>query len=185
MKGIVIFVLAAGLATTASAQSPSPQPQRPQQPQQQSPQAQTNGTAANVATMKEIEQAFGFVPQFFRAIPSQMLETFWSGMQFQSSAQTALNPKTKELIGIAVAAQIPCEYCVHFHREAARAHGATEAEIKEAVGMAAMTRMGSTFLNGLDVDMAQFRKDVERGVRHMKQQAQRNPTPAPRSRSKP
>ena len=75
---------------------------------------------------------------------------------------TALDGKTKELIGLAVAAQIPCEYCIYFPTEFARVNGATEQEIEEAVGMAAMTRTGSTLLHGLQVDPAQFKKVVAR-----------------------
>ena len=77
---------------------------------------------------------------------------------------TKLDGKTKELIGLAVAAQIPCEYCVYFHTEAARLNGASDDEIKEAVGMAGVTRMGSTILNGTQTDKAQFKKDIQRIV---------------------
>ena len=40
---------------------------------------------------------------------------------------TKLNAKTRELIALGVAAQIPCAYCVHVHNKNARAEGATEA----------------------------------------------------------
>ena len=40
--------------------------------------------------------------------------------------------KTKQLIGLAVAAQIPCAYCVYAHTKFAKAAGATDAQIKEA-----------------------------------------------------
>ena len=52
-------------------------------------------------------------------------------------------------------------------------NGATDEEIKEAVGMAAMTRSGSTLLNGLMIDKPQFRRDLDRIVRHGKQQARK------------
>jgi AhpD family alkylhydroperoxidase len=75
---------------------------------------------------------------------------------------TALDGKTKQLIGLAVASQIPCEYCVMYHTEAARAEGATVAQIQEAVGMAAVTRQSSALLYGLQTDKVQFKKDLER-----------------------
>jgi hypothetical protein len=49
--------------------------------------------------------------------------------------------------------------------------GASEAEIAEAIGMAALTRHWSTFLNGTLADEAAFRKDVDHLVRSAKQQA--------------
>jgi AhpD family alkylhydroperoxidase len=79
----------------------------------------------------------------------------------QMNPASALDGKTKELLGLAVAAQIPCEYCIYFHTAAARANGATEAEIREAVAMAAIVRHWSTFLNGMQIDAATFRREVD------------------------
>ena len=42
----------------------------------------------------------------------------------------ALDTKTKELIGLAVAAQIPCQYCIFAHTLGAKHAGATGAQIK-------------------------------------------------------
>jgi len=115
------------------------------------------------ATLKEIEQMTGFVPGFVRQIPASLLPSWWqSTKDVEMNPQTALDPKTNELIGRAVAAQIPCEYCIIFHTEAARGMGATDEQIREAVGISALTRETSTLLNGLQIDKAQFRKDVDR-----------------------
>jgi AhpD family alkylhydroperoxidase len=114
-------------------------------------------------TLKEIEQMTGFVPGFARVIPSALLPSWWqTAKDFEMNPQTALDAKTKELIGLAVAAQIPCEFCVIYHTEAAHAAGASDEQIREAVGMAAITRESSTLLNGLQIDKAQFRKDIDR-----------------------
>ena len=72
-----------------------------------------------------------------------------------------LDEKTKELIGLGVAAQIPCGYCVYYHTEAARHAGATDAQIKEAIAAAALTRKWSTVLNGNNYDMGNFKKQVD------------------------
>ncbi len=114
------------------------------------------------ATLKDIEATLGFVPQFFRSIADAQLPAFWQQMKEFQIGDTALDSKTKELIGLAVAAQIPCEYCIYFHTEMARHHGANQQQIREAVGMAAMTRLASTVLNGAQVDAPQFRKDTQR-----------------------
>jgi AhpD family alkylhydroperoxidase len=134
--------------------------------QQQAPSSNNGAPPSRAATLKDIEKTFGFVPQFFQKVPAAMLPAFWDSMKsFQMSTATKLDPKTKELIGLAVASQIPCDYCIQFHTEAARKNGANDQEIEEAVGMAAMTRMGSTMLNGLQVDPAQFRRDLDRIMR--------------------
>ncbi|MBV9218182.1 MAG: carboxymuconolactone decarboxylase family protein [Methylobacteriaceae bacterium] len=80
---------------------------------------------------------------------------------FQLNPNTRLSGKTKELIGLAVAAQIPCQYCIYFHTVAAKANGATDEEIKEAVAMAAVTRHWSTVLNGMQIDLGAFKRDTD------------------------
>jgi AhpD family alkylhydroperoxidase len=72
----------------------------------------------------------------------------------------ALDQKTKELIGLGVAAQIPCDYCVTYHATAAKSLGATEAEIREALAAAALVRKWSTLLNGSQYDEERWRSEV-------------------------
>lgn len=116
--------------------------------------------------IKDIEKTFGFVPAFVKDLPQIMLGTWWEGTKaLELNPATALDGKTKELIGLAVAASIPCEYCVVFHTEAAKLNKATDEEIQEAIGMAGLTRTGSIYLNGRQVDKVQFKKDLERIVR--------------------
>lgn len=115
------------------------------------------------ATYAEIEQTLGFVPDFMTAFPESAAPGIWITMKsLQMNPNTALDGKTKELIGLAVAAQIPCAYCVYGHLRFAKANGASEQEIREAVGMAALTRLGSTLMQGTEVDMPQFKADIER-----------------------
>ena len=78
----------------------------------------------------------------------------------QLNPNTALPGRTKELIGLAVAAQVPCRYCIVAHTEFAKLNGASAAEIGEAVAMAAITRHWSTFLNGIQTDEAKFRAEI-------------------------
>jgi AhpD family alkylhydroperoxidase len=111
----------------------------------------------------ELESQLGFVPQFIRAFPEELLPGFWQELTtLEMNPNTALDNKTKELIGLAVASQIPCQYCVYFHTRAAKAAGATDAQVGEAIGMGSLTRAGSTVLQGTQTDFAQFKKDVDR-----------------------
>ncbi|MES0216089.1 carboxymuconolactone decarboxylase family protein [Mesorhizobium sp. C280B] len=59
------------------------------------------------------------------------------------------------------ASQIPCQYCIYFHTQAAKLNGASDEEIKEAVAMAAIVRHWSTMLNGSQVDLATFKKQSD------------------------
>lgn len=69
------------------------------------------------------------------------------------------------MLGLAVAAQIPCSYCVYFHTAAAKLNGATDEEIREAVAMSAIVRHWSTVLNGMQVDLAGFKRETDTVLR--------------------
>lgn len=117
------------------------------------------------ATYADIEQTLGFVPAFFRDMPDHGVAGLWTSIKtLEMNPDTALDGKTKELIGLAVAAQIPCDYCIYSHTQFAKANGASDQEIREAIGMAALTRMGSTLLNGTETDPSRFEKDIDRLV---------------------
>jgi AhpD family alkylhydroperoxidase len=121
------------------------------------------------AAYKDIQETLGQVPTFFHAMPDSAIEGAWAEMKnVQMNPNTALPGKYKELIGLAVSAQIPCKYCIYFHTEAAKTNGATEQEIKEAVAIAANSRQWSTLWNGMQVDEAQFRADTSKMVDHVK-----------------
>lgn len=124
---------------------------------------------AGDAARADIQATFGFVPAFLKAVPDVALPGAWAEMKsLQMNPATALSGKDKELIGIAVSAQIPCTYCIHAHTEFAKLNGATEEEIKEAVVMGGLTRHWSTFVNGIQVDMAKFREEIQQALAHAK-----------------
>ena len=119
---------------------------------------------ATEAIYKDIEKTFGGVPTFVKAIPKAALAGIWrQEKDLELSDKTALSPKTKALISLAVASQIPCTYCIWADTNTARQLGATDEEIGEAVAMAGLTRNMSTMLNGLQVDFGQFKTEMGGG----------------------
>jgi AhpD family alkylhydroperoxidase len=82
--------------------------------------------------------------------------------------ETSIAGKYKQLIGLAVASQTPSAECVAFYTVTARLMGASEQEVKEAVAMAALTRKWSTWLNGMQVDEAQFRKETDGMLKYIR-----------------
>jgi AhpD family alkylhydroperoxidase len=117
---------------------------------------------------KDVERTFGFVPGFLRMFPDADFAAAWREYKGIFLSETALPPKVRDLIGLGVAAQIPCRYCIVAHTEAAKLEGATDAEIRDAVASAAMTRHWSTFLNGAMVDEATFRKETDQIVKYLR-----------------
>jgi len=122
--------------------------------------AMAEENASAESTYREIEAAFGFVPGFMKAYPKHGIAGAWAMTRdVELSEKTALSPKVKSLINIAVAAQIPCRYCVFADTQTAKSLGASDEEIAEAVAQAALTRHWSTVLHGMQIDFEEFRKE--------------------------
>jgi AhpD family alkylhydroperoxidase len=134
--------------------------------------------ASAQATYQDIERTLGLVPSFFKAFPEAGIAGAWAEFKaIQLSPKTRLDGKTKELIGLALASQIPCHYCVYFHTAAAKLNGATDEDIREAVAMAAIVRHWSTVLNGMQVDLGAFKQETDTVLRIA---AERAKAPGPR-----
>ena len=102
-------------------------------------------------------------PKFLtETYPEHALQAALQARGVLEGEQAALDAKTRELIALGVAAQIPCSYCVYAHTSKARAKGATEAEIREAVATAATTRQWSTVLNGMQYDLDEFKAEYDK-----------------------
>ncbi len=83
----------------------------------------------------------------------------WGAVQGEGAA---IDAKTRELIALAVSAQIPCEYCVHAHSTRLKTKlGATDAELKEAVAIAGYIRLFSTVFNGNNYDIDKFKTEFD------------------------
>ncbi len=101
-------------------------------------------------------------PPFMQeTFPEAAVDGAWQEFQALNDPDGALDPKTKELIALAVSAQIPCDYCVYYHTKAAEAHGADDAELKEALAHAASVRKWSTVLNGSQYDREAWTQQVD------------------------
>ena len=133
-------------------------------------------TAQQTRTRKEIEneirEEMGLVPTFFDEIPDELMEREWSLFRHFELDETHIPNKYKELIGIAVHAETKCRYCTLFHTEAARLFGATDEEIQEAVHYAKHTVGWSAYLNGIQQDFEEFRREMGRVADHLSSRAE-------------
>jgi AhpD family alkylhydroperoxidase len=162
---------AAAKPHTPAAQAPAPAAQAPNAA------AQAPNAAAQAAR-SDIKGMFGFVPGFLNTLPDAALPGAWEEMKtVQMNPATALPGKIKELIGLGVAAQVPCKYCTYAHTEFAKLNGASNAEIGEAVVIAALTRHWSTFLQGTQTDLAKWKSEVASWVAHAKKAGATPPKP--------
>ncbi len=96
-------------------------------------------------------------------------ESAWKDLKAtEFNPNTAIPSKYKNLIGLAVAAQIPSAYLVYYSTQAAILNGATKEELTETAAMAGNIRAWSTVLNGQMVDESKFHGEVGQIMKHLK-----------------
>ena len=92
------------------------------------------------------------VNNFWRALAHnpELLRATWERLKAVMAPRAGgLDPLTKEFVYIAVSVANGCDYCIHSHTAAARAKGASEAQIADlraVIAMAAATNALATAL---------------------------------------
>jgi len=118
--------------------------------------------ACSILMFAAINAYAGEPPTFFQdTYPEYALKSALQARAILEGEGAELDAKTRQLIALGVAVQIPCAYCVYAHTKKARAAGATEGEIREAVATAATVRQWSTVLNGMAYDFEAFTEEVD------------------------
>jgi len=72
----------------------------------------------------------------------------FSGLARAATAAGALDPKTKELIALAIGIAMRCDGCVGFHTEAAIRLGATRDDVLDTIGVAIYMGGGPSYVFG-------------------------------------
>lgn len=125
------------------------------------------------ATLKDIKDTFGLVPKFYALYPEDGVTGAWQEMKtLQLNPKTALSGLDKELIGLAVAAQIPCQYCAYFHTQAAKLNGGNDQQTREAIAISAVARYWGTYFDGMQIDKKEFMDETDKIVEVLKKRMQ-------------
>ncbi len=90
----------------------------------------------------------------------RMLKHTWESLK-AIMGPGALDPLTKELVYVAVSITNNCEYCMASHTAAARAKGATEAQINELYAVVALANMTNRLANAYKVPVDEAFKDKD------------------------
>ena len=108
------------------------------------------GDAKAKAIQENLKKNFGRLPEVFQAMGrnGDFLE---AALKVSEAAGRGLDPKTKELIIIAVSAVNGCTYCLDAHRSAALMAGVTDDEIVAAVEVAAAISLFNNFNKAIDL----------------------------------
>lgn len=112
-------------------------------------------------TVKEIENTFGSVPEFFRNTPQEVLTQMWPLMKKYGLGESIIPQKYREMMALAAASAMKCPYCQTFHKESAKMYGASEAELNELAAIVAHTSFWSAILHTQNYDMNRFMKEFQ------------------------
>lgn len=118
----------------------------------------------------DLEATYGMVPPPLDTIPEDDAVQEWPTFKKYTVGESEIPPKYRELIGLAVAANIKCPYCAHFHRAAAQLHGASDAELEEAYSLASFTARYSSMLHAQEYDLDTFKEKVHQIGEHLQAQ---------------
>jgi AhpD family alkylhydroperoxidase len=101
----------------------------------------------------------------WRALDERMPEVMRGWREFYRATMDPrhLDPKTKELIMIAVVHATGCPWCIDSHVTKARRLGATREEIAEAVATAALVLSGSTLMHHVVAEDTQANIEEQEG----------------------
>lgn len=112
-------------------------------------------------TLKDIEKSLGIVPGFMKALPEEVLVQEWPLFKKYTLGETKIPAKYRELMGLAVAANIKCPYCQLFHKGVAQMNGASKEELAEIAFLASYTARWSAIIHAQNYDYDTFAKETE------------------------
>jgi AhpD family alkylhydroperoxidase len=98
-------------------------------------------------TVKEIEQTFGILPEFFKNTPKDILPQMWPLFKKYQIGESAIPQKYREMMMLAAAAATKCPYCQTYHKEIAKMYGATVEELNELAVIIGQTSFWSNVLH--------------------------------------
>jgi AhpD family alkylhydroperoxidase len=118
-------------------------------------------------TLKDIETTMGLVPGFMSALTEDVLMQEWPLMKKYVLGESKIPGKYRELIGLAVAANIKCPYCTLFHTGAGQLQGCTDEELKELYFLASYTARWSAMIHAQQYDYDKFAEEFAKIGEHL------------------
>ena len=122
-------------------------------------------------TIKDIEKRLGIVPGFMKALPKEALIQEWPLFKRYTLEETEIPAKYRELMSLAIAANLKCPYCQLFHKSVAHMRGANEEEFAETAFMASFTTRWSAMIHAQNYDYDTFAKEVQQIGEYLKKDA--------------
>ncbi len=118
-------------------------------------------------TLEDIRKSLGIVPGFMKGLPQDTLVNEWPMFKKYTLGESEIPGKYREMIGLAIAANIKCPYCQLFHTGAAKMQGATDKELSEIAFLASYTARWSSMIHAQHYDYNTFVKETEQIGAHL------------------
>lgn len=124
------------------------------------PVEQSQVTERAAAIFEDIKQTknIDFVPMFWRTIATNpiQLEAVWTALKALMHPEaigrnTRLDPKTREMIALAVSATNACPYCINSHTAALRKLGMDQETLGELIAIVGLFNMTNALANGYQI----------------------------------
>ena len=87
----------------------------------------------------------------YLAVDPGLLEQVWGEVKAVMATPSAIDPKVKEMLYLAVSVANSCGYCVHSHTASARAKGMTAAEHAELLHIVALAAKTNHLVTGMQI----------------------------------
>jgi AhpD family alkylhydroperoxidase len=121
-----------------------------------------HGASSAVATIfadiKETKK-IDFVPAFWRTIATNpcQLEVVWTSLKALMHPESInrisrIDPRTREIIALAVSATNGCPYCIHSHTAALRKLGMDQETLGEVMAIVGLFNMTNSLANGYQIE---------------------------------
>ncbi len=110
--------------------------------------AEVKAIFEDIKTTRKVNEVNNFWK--YLANEPRMMRHTWESLK-SIMGPGSLDPLTKELVYVAVSITNNCEYCMASHTAAARAKGATDAQINELYAVVALANMTNRLSNAYKV----------------------------------
>ena len=118
-------------------------------------------------TLKDIKASLGIIPDFMKALPAEVLMSDWPLMKKYVLGESEIPGKYREMIALAIAANLKCPYCELFHTGAAKLYGISDDELKEVYFLASLTTRWSAMLHAQHYDYDKFAEEFAQIGEHL------------------
>ena len=121
--------------------------------------SEAKGKVATIFADIKATKNIDFVPMMWRTLATNpvLLESVWTNLKTimhpeAIGRESRLDPRTREIIALAVSATNGCPYCVNSHTAALRKQGVDDETLGEVMAIVGLFNMTNSLANGYQIE---------------------------------